>query len=257
VYTDEQLVAKAAGLRDEQDKWNDLFATKLIELLDKIDDIRSGIKTELSDAQKERLTSHEILTSRRILLSQQSEVPELLSKFESHVKSIEALKAEFQAEVLAATNNRTSSVEARTHFEIAAAERSTAVEELKSAQAALDQAQKREAHIVDELLVTKKNLDTASGELAKAEASLELATGSLEVARGSYQAASTIFSVTVRLSAVLAIAVTIAAIVLLVLGAVVVSQSRTALLSIGFFLFAGAGVWLVWLKRAQGAINEK
>jgi len=257
VYSDEQLVAKAAGLRDEQDKWNDLFATKLIELLDKIDDIRSQIRTELNGAQKERLTADELLTARQILRLLQSEVPEQRRQFEAQVSEIGLLKAGFQAEVTAATDNRTSSAVARTYFETAAAERSAAADELKSAKIALYETQKREAKVADEVLAAKRNLESASEKLAKAQASLELAVGNLEVASSSYQSATTILSITVRISAVLAIAVTIAAIALIVLGAVAFSQNRTGLISIGFFLFILAGAWLVWLRHAQEAVNEK
>jgi len=40
---DARLVESTKALREEQDRWNDLFATKLIEVLDKIDAVRSQV----------------------------------------------------------------------------------------------------------------------------------------------------------------------------------------------------------------------
>jgi len=52
MYTDEELTKRASGIREEQDRWNDLFATKLIEVLDKIDGIRGEVRADLTSVKR-------------------------------------------------------------------------------------------------------------------------------------------------------------------------------------------------------------
>jgi hypothetical protein len=47
---DPELVEKTLGKLNEQDKWNDIFSTKLIELLDKIDEVKAEIRESLRKA---------------------------------------------------------------------------------------------------------------------------------------------------------------------------------------------------------------
>jgi hypothetical protein len=47
---DPELVEKTLGRLNEQDKWNDVFSTKLIELLDTIDEVKAEIRESLRKA---------------------------------------------------------------------------------------------------------------------------------------------------------------------------------------------------------------
>lgn len=50
---DPELVQKTLTRIDEQDRWNDVFSTKLIELLDKQDGMRSDLRNKLTNAAAE------------------------------------------------------------------------------------------------------------------------------------------------------------------------------------------------------------
>jgi hypothetical protein len=58
---DPELVQKTVDRINEQDKWNDVFSTKLIELLDKIDQIKSESRERLRKAD-ERIQRAESVT---------------------------------------------------------------------------------------------------------------------------------------------------------------------------------------------------
>jgi hypothetical protein len=50
---DPELVEKTLKRLEEQDLWNDLFSTKLIEVLDALDDIKSASKSKVSSVELE------------------------------------------------------------------------------------------------------------------------------------------------------------------------------------------------------------
>jgi chromosome segregation ATPase len=58
---DPELVHKTLTRLDEQDRWNDVFSTKLIELLDKQDGMRSDLRHKLTSAAAELHTATEKL----------------------------------------------------------------------------------------------------------------------------------------------------------------------------------------------------
>ncbi len=65
--SDPELVEKTLARLNEQDTWNDVFSTKLIELLDKIDQIKSEIRQRLRDADK-RIQRAESVTQAESIL---------------------------------------------------------------------------------------------------------------------------------------------------------------------------------------------
>ena len=65
--SDPDLVEKTLARLNEQDKWNDVFSTKLIELLDNIDKIKSETRKCLRDVT-ERLQEAESATQAESLL---------------------------------------------------------------------------------------------------------------------------------------------------------------------------------------------
>jgi hypothetical protein len=69
--SDPELVEKTLTRLNEQDRWNDVFSTKLIELLDKIDLIKSEIRDSLRKAD-ERLRRAESVTQAESVLQEKA-----------------------------------------------------------------------------------------------------------------------------------------------------------------------------------------
>jgi hypothetical protein len=69
--SDPELVEKTLARLNEQDTWNDVFSTKLIELLDKIDQIKSEIRQRLRDADK-RIQRAESVTQAESILREKA-----------------------------------------------------------------------------------------------------------------------------------------------------------------------------------------
>ena len=57
---DPEVVRRFEGHVNEQDMWNDLFSTKLIEVLDKIDDIRTDAQTSLRRGESALASAKEL-----------------------------------------------------------------------------------------------------------------------------------------------------------------------------------------------------
>lgn len=86
---DAEVVAKTIARIDEQDKWNDVFSTKLIELLDNID----GLKKEIRDRMR-RVESVKFAES--LLLDEAARTEALNAKLSETEKALEDLRLEFQ-----------------------------------------------------------------------------------------------------------------------------------------------------------------
>jgi hypothetical protein len=69
---DPELVKKTLERLSEQDNWNDVFSTKLIELLDKIDQIKHEIRERLRNAD-ERIQKADSVTQAESLLLEKAE----------------------------------------------------------------------------------------------------------------------------------------------------------------------------------------
>jgi chromosome segregation ATPase len=66
--SDPELVEKTLARLNEQDTWNDVFSTKLIELLDKVDQIKSEIRQRLRDADKRIQRAESVTQAESMLL---------------------------------------------------------------------------------------------------------------------------------------------------------------------------------------------
>lgn len=70
---DPELVKKTLARLSEQDTWNDVFSTKLIELLDKIDKVKSEIRERLSNADERIQRAESVTQAESLLLEKASE----------------------------------------------------------------------------------------------------------------------------------------------------------------------------------------
>ena len=98
MYTDEQLAARAAGLREEQDRWNDVFATNLIDVLDKIDDIRQESRAELASAKQARLSEQRLIDATQRAAELENRLSEMDGFYEREHELITKLRSTFDAD---------------------------------------------------------------------------------------------------------------------------------------------------------------
>lgn len=65
---DPELVEKTLARLGEQDMWNDVFSTKLIELLDKIDEVKSEIRERLRRSDERIQKAESVVQAESLLL---------------------------------------------------------------------------------------------------------------------------------------------------------------------------------------------
>lgn len=99
--SDPELVEKTLARLNEQDTWNDVFSTKLIELLDKIDQIKSEIRQRLRDADK-RIQRAESVTQA------ESTLREKAAQFGDASRRLEAAQAAEERATMAALDAKRS-----------------------------------------------------------------------------------------------------------------------------------------------------
>jgi chromosome segregation ATPase len=93
---DPEVVKLTLCRLDEQDNWNDVFSTKLIELLDKIDAIKREIRERMRKAD-ERIQKAESATQAESLLLEEAEKAEnLANKLADAETTLIAMRGEFQ-----------------------------------------------------------------------------------------------------------------------------------------------------------------
>jgi hypothetical protein len=85
---DAEVVKKTLARIDEQDKWNDVFSTKLIELLDNIDGLKKEIRERMRRVEKIKLVES-------ILLDEAARTEALNAKLSETEKALEYLRLEF------------------------------------------------------------------------------------------------------------------------------------------------------------------
>jgi hypothetical protein len=88
MFSDEQLVKKAAAIRDEQDRWNDVFATKLIEVLDKIDSVRSEVRADLDSSARANLENKKLMADALAASSEAERALKQNAEGLSHLKAL-------------------------------------------------------------------------------------------------------------------------------------------------------------------------
>jgi isoleucyl-tRNA synthetase len=84
---DPLLVEKTLVRINEQDKWNDVFSTKLIELLDSIDELKAEVRERLRQTQA-------VLRAESTLLDEASKINELRAKYENARAALDEARAE-------------------------------------------------------------------------------------------------------------------------------------------------------------------
>lgn len=87
---DAELVKKTLTRMDEQDKWNDVFSTKLIELLDNIDILKKEIRERMRRVES-------IKFAESVLLDEAARTEELNTKLSETEKALNVLRIEFLA----------------------------------------------------------------------------------------------------------------------------------------------------------------
>lgn len=138
--SDPELVEKTLARLNEQDTWNDVFSTKLIELLDKIDQIKSEIRQRLRDADK-RIQRAESVTQAESVLREKA------AQFGDASRRLEAAQAAEERASAAALDAKRS---------------------LEKATTALDEARKEAVHAKTMAHDAKAKLRTAEEAAVKA-----------------------------------------------------------------------------------------
>ncbi|MGA8728540.1 MAG: hypothetical protein WB608_07295 [Terracidiphilus sp.] len=108
--SDPELVEKTLARINEQDTWNDVFSTKLIELLDKVDQIKSEIRQRLRDADK-RIQRAESVTQAESILREKA------AQFGDASRRLETAQAAEERASAAALNAMRSLEKATATFE--------------------------------------------------------------------------------------------------------------------------------------------
>lgn len=176
LFSDQELVSKAAGLREEQDKWNDLFATKLIELLDKIDSIQAGAKTELASAADQRLSLEELERCRDFLPSLQGRLVTLQNSLEEEQKKIREEHSRMEAMLASAQRNEAAAVTARNCLDGAVSRLKIADEKIIDAARRLNEAEVIQKKAASEREIAVDRLHTAEMEKRRAESAYSQAS---------------------------------------------------------------------------------
>jgi hypothetical protein len=171
-YKDDELVKRASGLRDEQDRWNDLFATKLIEVLDKIDLIRSEVR---ADSQKNRDTAMNAEALITLLESGRTTLALLAKTNEEHQSLLAESKlihksADDLENKLASANSAWSS--ATETARKAVTDLSSAIELNQKAHLLIQQAESVQIVAGTELRAAKLEARSAASKLNQAETAL-------------------------------------------------------------------------------------
>jgi hypothetical protein len=133
--SDPELVEKTLTRLNEQDTWNDVFSTKLIELLDKIDQVKSEIRQRLREADKRIQKAESVAQAESILMEKAAQFGDASRRLEmaqaaEERASAAALNAKRSFEEATATleEAREEAVHARSMSEDASAKLRTAHE---------------------------------------------------------------------------------------------------------------------------------
>lgn len=80
--SDPELVEKTLARLNEQDKWNDVFSTKLIELLDNIDRIKSETRKSLREVTERLQKAESVMQAESLLLEKAQEFGDASQRLE-------------------------------------------------------------------------------------------------------------------------------------------------------------------------------
>ena len=79
---DPELVEKTLARLNEQDRWNDVFSTKLIELLDNVDTIKSETRKCLRDSTERLKNAESVMQAESLLLEKAKEFGDTSQRLE-------------------------------------------------------------------------------------------------------------------------------------------------------------------------------
>jgi vacuolar-type H+-ATPase subunit I/STV1 len=93
--SDPDLVEKILTRLAEQDTWNDVFSTKLIELLDKSDQVKREIRERMRKADERIKKAESVEQAESLLLEEAAKAEELKSKLTATERALDAVRNEF------------------------------------------------------------------------------------------------------------------------------------------------------------------
>jgi len=93
--SDPELVEKTLSRLAEQDKWNDVFSTKLIEVLDKIDQVKSEIRERMRKADDRIKKAESVEQAEALLLDETAKAEEFANKLAMAECSLDSMRSEF------------------------------------------------------------------------------------------------------------------------------------------------------------------
>jgi hypothetical protein len=252
LYSDQELVAKAAGLRDEQDKWNDLFATKLIELLDKIDAIRSQVKDELNDASLQRLTVKELDHSREAIKALDDEILKLKNELQNEIADVRRLQEWFRRDIGAAERNNAALVEARNYLEGATIALRDAEIRFNNGELSLNRAEQAELQATKHLEEAKLESINAAQNLADAGLEARSAETARKKAETEYFESREVLRRSMSINNRMMLLVVLLGLGLLFAAFITRDKSSLGMVIAGTFMLLTAALWTIYQRQMKG-----
>ncbi len=195
--SDPELVEKTLSRLAEQDTWNDVFSTKLIELLDKIDQVKHEIRERMRKADERIKKAESVVQAESRLLDEAAKAENLINKLATTELALNALRSEFlvaKNHYQGAESLRTESQEmvaaAENQFRSARTQLDSAINRCKSAiEIAADAAiaSRKSSEMLKEssraYMSATQRLDTAKSSAENAAHVLQLAEATQRMAR--------------------------------------------------------------------------
>lgn len=189
---DSEFVKLALNRIDEQDQWNDVFSTKLIELLDNIDAIRGDLRSRMR-------TIEAAVQAESLLIDEAAKAVDLSKKFSDAERSFKGMREQLGAATTAyhgAQSLRAESQrildEAKGRFTRSEALLIEAISRHQSASESLTSATEKYQQSTGNLASSASAYDNASASVKSATNTLEGAAERLRLAENTQQQASTL-----------------------------------------------------------------
>jgi DNA repair exonuclease SbcCD ATPase subunit len=179
---DPELVEKTLARLSEQDTWNDVFSTKLIEILDKIDGIKAEIRQRLREADDRIRTAESVTKAESFLLKEAAKAEQLKNTLSAVNRASESLRSE----LLTAKKQYQGAETLRSEAEKILVQ---AQEEFTASQARRKEAIERHRSAAELAYGAAEEYRKSSGEMKSATQSYREATASLETAKAKEELA--------------------------------------------------------------------
>ena len=181
--SDPELVEKTLSRLAEQDTWNDVFSTKLIELLDKLDQIKHEIRERMRKADERIRKAESVVQAESLLLDEAAKAEELKNKLATTERALNAVHSEFLAAKI--QYQGAENVRAQSQKMIAEAE-----DRFSSARALLDSASNRCQNAIDLATSATKASQRSSEKLEESSRVYVDANRCLETAKSGFEKAA-------------------------------------------------------------------